>query len=138
MDKDLLKAIRDRFEDARPDDRHSLIGEGWDQWKDIGELLDIVDGLLGEGVMTLQQFRFLYRVLTGQVEGEEHRQGPTSLTSRACRSYGWLVVEYRDISDPPLAEVTEKGKEQMRIAFPEFFDDTLDADKASTHGEQGC
>lgn len=43
-----IAAIRARYEDARPDDRHSLIHDPedgvdkWQDWKDIGTLLDIV------------------------------------------------------------------------------------------------
>ncbi len=70
--------------------------------------------------MSLVQFRFLYRLLTGQVDSEEHYRGSTSLISRACRKNGW-VDDGGDF--PGGCAVSAAGQAAMRAAFPEFFDD---------------
>lgn len=74
--------------------------------------------------MTLQQFRFLYLMLTGQIEPDQHIYGPTLLTSRACRRKEWIVLEegYRF---PHGLQVSEVGQQVMRDVFPEFFLDSL-------------
>lgn len=74
--------------------------------------------------MSIQQFRFLYRVMLGLVDYHEHYKGMVSLTSRACRNAGWLT-EPQDSSPAGFAAmaVTDEGLAAMRAALPEVFPD---------------
>ena len=76
--------------------------------------------------MTIQQFRFLARVLMGQVSPEEHfhrpgegrEQGRGWHTSRVCRDNGWLLFDQEVTGG---SYVTQTGLDAMRAVFPEYF-----------------
>lgn len=73
--------------------------------------------------MTLQQFRFLLRVLTGSISSYEQirdelfgqERSATIRTMQSCREEGWFLWEDN------VFEVTEEGLQAMKSALPEYF-----------------
>jgi hypothetical protein len=93
------------------------------EWKEEQHTYPILLAKEQRTTMTLQQFRFLYRIQTGLVTPQEYTQGATSVIARACSRHGWS----ENPSPVPSIEglhVTEKGQAAMREAFPEFFADS--------------